>query len=145
MIHTKSLIRRLDCVPWLLAACFMLGSAGETHAQSGAALLEVAPGATIDGTTGAVTARTDTVMLELNKRDVYEYDFTKDSPVASVVIEVTATRLNKATGAKMKDADYTGPPMLVALSVHSGEGSAVQVDVDAGTGADDHKLAGYAG
>ena len=23
MIHMKSLIRRLDCVPWLLAACFI--------------------------------------------------------------------------------------------------------------------------
>ena len=23
MIHTKSLIRRLDCVPWLLAVCLL--------------------------------------------------------------------------------------------------------------------------
>ena len=102
MIHTKSLIRRLDCVPWFLAVCFMLGWVGETHAQSGAALLQVAPGATI-AADGAVTARTDTVMLELNTRHIYEYNFHKEEkPLVSVEIEVTATRLNKATGAKEK-------------------------------------------
>ena len=35
MIHTKSLIRRLDFVPWLLAACFVLVWAGEAQAQAG--------------------------------------------------------------------------------------------------------------
>ena len=67
MIHTKSLIRRLDCVPWLLTACFVLAWAGETHAQAGAALLDVAPTAN----------ETDTIVLELDTRDIYEYDFTK--------------------------------------------------------------------
>ena len=115
MIHTKSLIRRLDCVPWLLTACFVLAWAGETHAQAGAALLQVAP------------ATTDTVMLELNKRDVYEYDFTKKDPVASVAIEVTATRVKD--GAKQKDADF-GSPMLIVLGSASGTGTAASTDVD---------------
>ena len=33
MIHTKSLIRRLTHVPWLLAIGLMLGLAGEALAQ----------------------------------------------------------------------------------------------------------------
>ena len=33
MIHTKSLIRRLAYVPWLLAFGLVLGWAGEAHAQ----------------------------------------------------------------------------------------------------------------
>ena len=34
MIHTKSLIRRLAYVPWLLAFGLVLGWAGEAQAQS---------------------------------------------------------------------------------------------------------------
>ena len=114
----------------------MLGLAGETRAQSGAALLQVAPGATIDGTTPfGVTARTDTVMLELNTRHIYEYDFHKEKAVASVEIEVTATRLNKATGAKLEDADF-GSPMLIALTAMTGVGAAASVDIDDGTATD---------
>ena len=33
MIHTKSLIRRLDCIPWLLTIGLVLGWAGESTAQ----------------------------------------------------------------------------------------------------------------
>ena len=31
MIHTKSLIRRLACVPWLLAACLVVVPAGDAQ------------------------------------------------------------------------------------------------------------------
>ena len=43
MIHTKSLIRRLAYVPWLLAFGLVLGWAGEAQAQSTITL-------TLDGT-----------------------------------------------------------------------------------------------
>ena len=34
MIHMKSLIRRLDCVPWLLAAGLVLGLVGAEQAEA---------------------------------------------------------------------------------------------------------------
>ena len=83
MIHMKSLIRRLDCVPWLLAACLMVVWAEQAQAQAGR-LME----AEVSG---------EKFILTLDVKEVNEGALSSGgshADKASVPIVVTATRLD---------------------------------------------------
>ena len=111
MIHMKSLIRRLDCVPWLLAACFALVWAGEAQALSVGQGGRLAVNPDTDTTTDGV--QYDEIALSLDVTEVSEGELGalglhKDA--ASVPIKVTATRLN-ADGSARNDDQSKGMAM----------------------------------
>ncbi len=124
MIHMKSLIRRLDCVPWLLAACFALVWAGEAQAlaigQGGRLEVAVDAGGDASATRDVVVLELD--MLEVNEGALGANGSHKDQ--ASVPIKVTATRL-KANGMdKMNDDDAKGKALMrISLNSIANEGA----------------------
>ena len=92
MIHMKSLIRRLDCVPWLLAACCLIW-AGPAQAQL----------AVNDDTDSKKDGKQfHKILLELSESEISEDALEGDSAPSAVEITVTATRL-KADGGKKDD------------------------------------------
>ena len=117
MIHTKSLIRRLDCVPWLLTACLTLVWAGEAQAQGGGWLV-------------VKTGTGEAVKLELDVQEVSEGALSTDgshADAASVPVLVTATRLKTEgadKGKDMADADAPDARMHIPLGFLVGSGTA---------------------
>ena len=117
MIHMKSLIRRLDCVPWLLAACALVW-AGEAQANR----LAVNPD-TDDGTEGV---QYHDIKLELDTHEVLENALTAgDDPPPEVQITVTATRLKEDGAAKDDDAAANDAAVQISLSSVPGAGTVV--------------------
>ena len=94
MLHMKSLIRRLDCVPWLMAIGLMLGWAGEAIAQ---------------------VSYTVTLTLEEDLRIREEAGAT----TVPVTAEITATSTGGTADAEAKKAPDGN--LDVVLSVFSGE------------------------
>ena len=111
MIHTKSLIRRLDFVPWLLAACLLVwaGSAQAlTVGQGGRLAVNPDSDAGVSvATTPEDAVQYDEIMLSLDLTEVNENALMKGgshADKAAVEIKVTATRLHTS-------GDNAGKPM----------------------------------
>ena len=98
MIHVKSLIRRLNCLPWLLAACFMAVWAEQVQAQTA-------------GRLAVKSVSGETVILTLDTEEVNEGAREKGgshADKASVPIVVTATRLDDDGNPMTKDDQAKG-------------------------------------
>ena len=101
MLHTKSLIRRLTHVPWLLTAGLVLGWVGVEKAEA------------VD------------VRLKLNRYEVYEHESTKGGKQASVTIEVTA-QIFESSAADAEMTTQEGLRVELGLTDEVG-GSAITV------------------
>ena len=117
MIHTKSLIRRLNCVPWLLAACLAVVWAGDAQAQAGRLVVKSTDGETV---------RLDLDVLEVNEGALDNDDAASHKNAAFVPIVVTATRID-SDGEDVKDDDAL---KLLRINLGSAIGSGDPSEVE---------------